>query len=284
MKNPKSLSPHREILSAVLSSMGFYLRLLCSEALELIRPRVCASCGAYGTKAVNRSLCSHCDFQVRHSLLNVHCSRVDGVGCPIYSAGAYEHELARSILAYKNHSRTDLLDILATGLVRVVVECLQQAEDVKRIVLIPMPSDPSATRRRGYVPAQLLAERVCQLMGEYAGVSCVSYGLLSKKKRWGRGDKSGQKLLTGAQRRQRLSHSMRLASPPLSFMGFYYDVRGVHCLLVDDVLTTGATLAEGYRVVSSAGGKVIGAVTVAYVPYRGGTSTYTVGYSPISLD
>lgn len=258
----------------MLFSMGFYIRVLWEDVLELIRPRVCASCGAYGAKAVARALCSHCDFCVRHSLVHVHCSRADGVGCPIYSAGVYEHELARSILAYKNGSRTDLLDTFATGLVRAVMSCLQQAEDIKHVVLIPMPSEQNATRRRGYVPAQLLADRVCQLMGEYTGVSCTSYCLLAKKRRWGRKYEAGQKLLTSAQRHQRLAHSMRLALPPLFFMGAYYDVRGVYCILLDDVLTTGATLAEGHRVVSAAGGKVIGAATLAYVPYRCESSAY----------
>ena len=67
----------------------------------------------------------------------------------------------------------------------------------------------------------------------------------------------GQKGSGRRRRRTNVLHSMALPGYRLK------DVAGRRCIIVDDVLTTGATIGEAHRALSSAGAVVLGAVVVA---------------------
>ncbi|SEB86630.1 ComF family protein [Arthrobacter woluwensis] len=76
------------------------------------------------------------------------------------------------------------------------------------------------------------------------------------------GPGNGQKGLGAAARRRRLAGSMRLSRAFRCAYGADA-LKGARCVLVDDVLTTGATLAEAGRVLQGAGARVLGAVAIA---------------------
>jgi predicted amidophosphoribosyltransferase len=67
-----------------------------------------------------------------------------------------------------------------------------------------------------------------------------------------------QKALGSAERRENTAGTMRARRP----------LPGRTFLLVDDVITTGATLEECARAVRAAGGRVIGAAALASTPLR----------------
>ncbi|WFR83115.1 phosphoribosyltransferase family protein [Arthrobacter sp. Y-9] len=73
---------------------------------------------------------------------------------------------------------------------------------------------------------------------------------------------NGQKGLGASARRARLSGSMRL-SRAFRVVHRADALKGADCVLVDDVLTTGATLDEAGRVLEEAGARVLGAVVLA---------------------
>ncbi|WP_281451147.1 phosphoribosyltransferase family protein [Paenarthrobacter nitroguajacolicus] len=75
--------------------------------------------------------------------------------------------------------------------------------------------------------------------------------------REGRGGGTGQKGLGRGDRARKVRGSMRVRPTRIKL------VRGRKCILVDDVLTTGATLSEAARAVGAAGGVVCGAVVLA---------------------
>jgi len=70
--------------------------------------------------------------------------------------------------------------------------------------------------------------------------------------------------LVAAERARNLDGALRV-SPRAHAL-----VAGYSCLVVDDVLTTGATVAEACRALTAAGGVVPGAAAVAFTPRRAG--------------
>jgi len=101
------------------------------------------------------------------------------------------------------------------------------------VVLVPVPTASSRVRKRGYDQAQLLARALArQHHQEY--VPCLR--------------RSGQQHQVGATRLQRVTQlqaAYRCVSPRR--------IAGRHAILIDDVLTTGATLEAAAKVLKQAG-------------------------------
>jgi predicted amidophosphoribosyltransferase len=109
--------------------------------------------------------------------------------------------------------------------------------------VVPVPSSRSALRRRGFAVTDLLARR--------AGAR--PRRLLIPDRAAG-GD---QRELGIDDRARNVRGTMRAR-----------EADGARVVLVDDVVTTGATLTEAARTLRAAGAQVVGAVTVASTPRR----------------
>lgn len=175
-------------------------------------------------------------------------------GCPAtWCVGAYDGPLRDVVLAWKDRGRHDLGVVLAPVLARVV-HAVPAPWSAGAVHLVPAPSSSAAVRGRG---GDLLADvtrRAARLLRR-RGLA-VSTGPVLRQRRGVR-DQSG---LGIASRRGNLDGSLRLRRGTR--------LRGVECVLVDDVVTTGTTLAEAARVLVEGGAVVRGAAVVAATPRR----------------
>lgn len=125
-------------------------------------------------------------------------------------------------------------------------DCVENNLDCRSIDVISwIPLSKKRLRQRGYDQARLLAEEIAAK----TGLPCRQ--LLQKVK-----NNSAQSLTRDAkQRRENVAGVYALDDGA--------DVSGLRILLVDDVVTTGATMSEAARILRKAGAKSVYGVTLA---------------------
>lgn len=167
---------------------------------------------------------------------------------PVVAAGEYGGGLRSALLAFKERGQRALAGPLAAYLSDAVdVSRRQLGEPAGAPLLVPVPSSRSAARQRG-------GDHLLRLLAEVAPQNGLD--VLPALRLAGRGrDSVG---LSAAQRSANLAHRMR-AIPVLSD-------RPV--VIVDDIVTTGATLQEASRALQAAGWQVAGAAVIAATRLR----------------
>lgn len=196
---------------------------------ELVLPVDCAGCGRVGVP-----VCAAC----RVDLIPEVRTRVTH-GLTVTSALRYDDAVRRIVIAFKNEGRTELAAPLAATL-RVAVDAA--LPPAGRVALVPMPRTRRSRSERGYDPVRLLLRRARLPFADPLRLG---------------GAPADQIRLDRAARQANLAGSMRVrGSAPASV------------LLVDDVVTTGATLAEARRALAASGARVVGAATLASTPLR----------------
>ncbi|THG30711.1 ComF family protein [Naasia lichenicola] len=199
------------------------------DAVALVLPVDCSGCGA-----PDRAVCTVCAAALVQPLLHRRIGTID-----VVSAAAYDGVVAAIVVAFKDSGRTDAAHAIGGALRWAVSGALAIAADCEwPIELTPMPSSRAAIRRRGYRPVQL-ALHAARLP------SSPTLRVVRSVR--------DQASLSAEERHRNLVGSMAARA----------DLSGRAFILVDDVLTTGASITEASRAIRAAGGCVLGAATVA---------------------
>lgn len=210
---------------------------LYSLLMELLFPEKCVLCGAILEKG-QTDLCKNCrieapDYTNRKTKLQF----LDSFTAVWY----YEGNVRKSILRFKfYHARA-----LAPAYGRLLAMKVSQLHPEGFDLLTWVPVSRRRRLRRGYDQVALLAQAV----GEELEMPAVS--LLRKI----RHNQPQSHLTDPAQRRANVLGAYRLQSGQ--------DVTGKRILLLDDVLTTGATAGEAARILLTAGAKEVHCAAIA---------------------
>lgn len=238
-----------------------WLKLSAFSLLEFFLPRLCLFCGAAVGEDAAVAVCPECAGQIDWvaSPLCSCCGAVfasrDGADrvcgdCrtdpPPFTraraAAVYEDPAALAVKRFKFNRQMAFLPVMQHWLQHPLCLDLVAAADL----IIPVPLHSKRLKQRGFNQALLLARAFPQITVSREALVRVRHTI-------------PQVELKPKERRDNVKDAFAVPDPA--------QVKGKNVLLIDDVYTTGATVAECAKVLRRAGAKQIEVLTVARVKH-----------------
>lgn len=209
------------------------------NVLDLVLPLQCGGCGAPATR-----WCPGCSAELGVAADQPHVvnPRVDP-RVPVFALGRYAGARRQAILAMKEHGRRDLVVPLARALAVGIHRLLSWGVVDAPLTLVPAPTRSSAARRRGGDPVTRIAAAA---VAGHPGITVVRALRLKGLVRdsVGLGTSARERNIAG----RVLLRGRRLCA---------------EVVIVDDVVTTGATARESVQALQAAGVRVAAVLAIA---------------------
>jgi predicted amidophosphoribosyltransferase len=224
--------------------------------VDLVLPATCAGCGTAGGQ-----LCPRCTAGLAGLVPGpARPTPAPDALPPCVALGAYEGPLRGLIIAYKERGAHPLARPLGTHLGRAAGLAARRSDAVS-VALVPVPATAAAIRdRHGDHVLRLARHAARGLRSDGYPVTIVS-ALAARPK----ADSSG---LGAAARAESAAHAFRVR--PVGVRRLMAAQRaGATVIVLDDILTTGSTLAAVTIALADSGVPVASAATVAATRRRG---------------
>lgn len=214
--------------------------------LEIIFPLKCISCGEKGT-----DLCLKCISDsppVEHESAKW-----------IFSLFDYRHPpIKKAIKLMKYAGKKRIAYVLAEVMYGKILEelaDLRLMENFREPILIPIPLSRNRIRERGYNQTKLMVEKLIELDGKYKNFEGELEILIKIKN-----TKNQAHIKNKKERLNNLVDSFSIKNSLKNIQ----KIKDRNIILIDDVVTTGATLTEAKKILKQNGAKKVIAFTVAH--------------------
>lgn len=210
---------------------------LLEDLLNLFLPSNCVICNSSGS-----NLCELC-------LVNfeLNSRSVSRVGISGFATCEYSEGTAKLISEFKESHQTSIAKVMAAAM----FDALENF-DLQECMLVPIPSKRESFASRGFVPADLLANSLARRVASHKKILIPVVKALSYRR-----VVADQASLSGKDRRTNLVGTMAATKPSSRFNP------NTKAILIDDIVTTGASLTEAKRCLEGIGVEVVGFVTFA---------------------
>lgn len=222
---------------------------MVADVAELVLPNSCCACGC-----LRGPLCAGClEPLQRGPPHHVRRSSSPGDLPPTWAVANYEGSVRAAILSYKEQRRLSLAGPLGFGLAKSAMAACDSwlRPPIDEVVLAPIPSMPSVVRHRGHDATAGLAVTAASVLRKQ-GVPARP--ILAFRHERPVVDQSG---LDAPTRAANLAGALGLR-PEIAA-----SLVGRNVVIVDDLVTTGASLTEAGRVLRAAGVRFVRAAVIA---------------------